>query len=145
MLLDVKLSENLASVRIKLFEKGKAKYKENVGWYVGWPDHQRLSFNGRQLEDGPTLSDYNIKRNSTLHLALRLRGGTQHAQAPPPPCPAPPSRPSPAHPPRGGYPFSDSARSPPEAAIEKLREREVLTRKELEEDQVTKYDNLGEI
>jgi ubiquitin C len=61
--IEVEATDPVKDVRVKI------QNREGIP-----PDHQRLIFAGRQLEDGRTLGHYDVQKGSTIHLVLRVRG-----------------------------------------------------------------------
>ncbi|XP_026066801.1 polyubiquitin 12-like [Carassius auratus] len=61
---EVDINETVDQLQAKIYRKERVPV-----------DQQRLIFNGRQLESGRKLQEYDISSGSSIHMTLRLRGG----------------------------------------------------------------------
>jgi ubiquitin C len=64
--LDIELGDTIEAVKVQIHNK------EGLP-----PDQQKLVFSGKKLEDNLSFAHYNIEKRTTLHLLLRLSGGSQ--------------------------------------------------------------------
>ena len=69
IVLDCELTDNIYNVKQKIHDKVDNPYVKKIIQ----PDFQRIICEGKQLQDGHTLSDYNVQNGKTLYVALRLR------------------------------------------------------------------------
>ena len=71
--LDVVSDDDINDVKKQLSKKLRVAYSSDIPF-----EDMRFIFACQQLEDYKTLADYNIQKESTIHLVLRMRGGMHH-------------------------------------------------------------------
>ena len=64
--IEVESTDTIEAVKVKIYEGFKEKGNEEF-----LPELQRLVFNSTNLEDGRTLADYVVPKESTIHVILR--------------------------------------------------------------------------